>query len=120
MVSAWPGTLPQQLQISGASLGIGDGLVEYDPDFGPSITRRRTAAIVRPLAGVMILTNAQIGTFETFFYTTLLGGSLPFNFPDPRTGATLLVKFTKKQLPSYAPQGGDNFLLALNLQVLPS
>lgn len=120
MVDAWPGTLPQLLQMSGASLGVGDALVEYAPDIGPPITRRRTTAIVRPLNGAMMLSDVQVGYFETFFYTNLLHGSLPFNFPDPRTGATLLVKFTKKQLPGYTPQGGNNYLLSMSLQVLPS
>lgn len=119
MTDAWPSTLPQQLQISGASLGYGDGLVEYGPDQGPSITRRGTTAVMRPLAGAMILSNAQVSTFETFFYTTILNGSLPFTFPDPRTGATLLVKFTKQAPPAYAPLGGDNFQLSLSLVILP-
>lgn len=119
MTDVWPSTLPQQLLINGASLGVGDGLLEYQPDTGPSQTRRRSSAVMRPLSGSMNLTSAQMTTFETFFYTTILGGSLPFNFPDPRTGATLLVKFTKQGLPAYTPQGGDNYLLALNMVVLP-
>jgi hypothetical protein len=119
MPSAWPGTLPQRLLLAGARLGVGDGLLEYSPDIGPSITRRRTAAVMRPLVGSMMLTDAQMTIFETFFYTTIGGGSLPFTFPDPRTGATLLVKFTKQGLPDYAPQGADNYLLQMNLAVLP-
>lgn len=119
MVDAWPNTLPQALQLSGASLGMGDGLVEYQPQQGPSISRRGTTTVMRPLVGQMILSNAQVTAFETFFYTTLANGALPFNFPDPRTGATVLVKFTKQTPPSYAGLGGDNFLLSLSLMVMP-
>jgi hypothetical protein len=119
MTNAWPGTLPQSLLLSGASLGVGDGLVESQPDIGPVMTRRRSSSVMRPLSGSMILSNAQMTIFEAFFYTTILGGSLPFTFPDPRTGATLLVKFTKQALPAYTPQGGDNYLLSINLLVLP-
>jgi hypothetical protein len=119
MTNVWPGTLPQQLLLNGASLGVGDGLLEYQPDTGPSITRRRSSAVMRPLSGTMILSSAQMTTFESFFYTTILGGSLPFTFPDPRTGASLLVKFTKQGQPTYTPQGADNYLLSLNLAVLP-
>jgi len=119
MVDAWPGTLPQRLLLNGASLGVGDGLTEYQPDVGPPITRRRTAAIARPLSGSMMLSDAQVTVFETFFYTTILSGALSFSFPDPRTGATLLVKFSKQSLPAYVPQGGDNYLLSLNLMILP-
>lgn len=119
MVDAWPSDLPQHLQLSGASLGMGDGLVEYQPDLGPSITRRGTTAVMRPLVGTMICTSAQIASFEAFFYAAIMNGALPFNFPDPRTGATALVKFTKQTPPSYAPLGGDNFQLNLSLMVLP-
>lgn len=119
MPSAWPSTLPQRLLVDGASLGIGDGLLEYQPDTGPSITRRRSSAAPRPLSGSMILSNAQMTTFETFFYTTIIGGSLAFTFPDPRTGATLLVKFTKQGLPAYVPLGGDNYRLSFNVMVMP-
>lgn len=119
MVDAWPAGLPQYLQQSGASLGAGDGLLESQPDIGPPITRRRTTAVVRPLRGSVLCTDAQITTFETFFYTTIMNGSLPFSFPDPRTGTTLLVKFTKGSPPSYSPQGGNNYLLSLDLLVLP-
>lgn len=119
MASAWPGTLPQALLLSGAGKGVGDGLTEYQPDTGPSITRRRTTAVMRPLSGSMILTDAQIATFETFFYTTIMNGALPFTFPDPISGATLLVKFTKATPPGYSPQGGNNYLLSLALMVLP-
>lgn len=119
MVDIWPTGLPQKLLLSGSSLGVGDGLIETQPDIGPPISRRRATAVVRPLTGSMMLSDAQITTFETFFFTTILRGSLAFNFPDPRTGATLLVKFTKANPPSYSPQGADNYLLSLNLLVLP-
>ena len=119
MPDAWPSTLPQALLLAGASKGVGDGLIENQPDTGPSMTRRRSTAVMRPLSGSMMLTDAQIATFETFFYTTILFGSLPFTFPDPISGATLLVKFTKQSLPAYAPQGGDNYQLSLTLMVLP-
>lgn len=119
MVDAWPAGLPQYLQQSGASLGVGDGLIETQPDIGPPITRRRSTSVTRPLNGSMILTDAQMTAFETFYYTTIAGGSLPFSFPDPRTGATLLVKFGKSSPPSYSPQGGNNYLLNVGLLVLP-
>lgn len=119
MPGAWPSTLPQALLVSGASKGVGDGLIENQPDTGPSMTRRRSSAVMRPLMGSMILSAAQIATFETFFYTTVLFGSLPFTFPDPITGASLLVKFTKGALPGWVPLGGQNFQLSLSLLVLP-
>lgn len=119
MADAWPNTLPQQLLLSGASMGEGDGLVEYGPDLGPSITRRGTSAVMRPLSGSMILSSAQVATWRTFFLTTILQGSLPFTFPDPLGGANLLVKHVKQSPPAIVPLGGDNFQLSLSLVILP-
>lgn len=121
MVDSWPGTLPQAMQGDAFSEGVGDGLLEYTPDTGPPITRRRTTSSVRPLSGTMLCTSAQIAIFKTFFNTTLLGGSLPFDFPDQLQSGTLLVKFVKGSLPTWpqAPGGGDNYLLNLSFQVLP-
>jgi hypothetical protein len=121
MVDAWPGTLPGALQSDAFGEGVADGLLEYAPDTGPPITRRRSTAAVRLMKGTMLCTSAQIATFRTFFDTTLLGGSLPFNFPDQLQSGTLLVKFAKSSLPNWSahPGGGDNYLLNLTLQVLP-
>ncbi|CAL77420.1 conserved hypothetical protein [Bradyrhizobium sp. ORS 278] len=119
MADTWPAGLPQRLQLQGASLGIGDGLVEATPDRGPPITRLGSTAVARPLAGAVILTSAQVDTFEAFFVTTLARGSLPFWFPDPRTGTLILVKFVKGQLPVLVPLGGDNFQYSFQLLVLP-
>lgn len=119
MVDAWPDTLPQRLQVDQASQGVGDGLIEYAPDSGPSLTRLGTSAAMQPLTGYMICSGAQITAFKSFFATTILGGSLPFTFPDPISG-TLLVKFTKQGgMPTWAPLGGDNWQLNLALAVLP-
>src|SRR5262249_16088154 len=121
MVDAWPNNLPQALQLRGASIGVGDGLVEYDPDIGPPITRRPTTAVVRPSAGAMTCRGAQMASFLAFLDTTIAGGALPFHFPDPLTDGAqvLLVKFSKKSLTSIVPLGDDNFQLPLSLMVLP-
>lgn len=121
MVDAWPNTLPQKLQYDGASEGVGDGLLEYKPETGPSITRRRTTTSVRPLAGSMICSSEQISIFRAFFDTAIMGGALPFEFPDQMQDGVLLVKFEKSALPNWRPHpiGGDNFVLTLSLLVLP-
>jgi len=120
MAETWPSDLPQQLLLNGASLAEGDGLVEYDPDIGPSITRRGTTAVMRPLVGTMICSSAQISSFRTFFNTTIMGGALAFTFPDPLGGAALLVKFSKKGgMPQIVPLGADNYQLSLSVMVLP-
>jgi hypothetical protein len=118
MVDAWPTTLPHCLNV-GYSEGLGDGLIETQPDQGPPISRRRSSAVARPLSGEMRMTRAQIADLRTFIYTTLLGGSLPFSFADPTAGGTLLVKFAKGNLPSWQQIGGGVYRVNIALTVLP-
>jgi hypothetical protein len=119
MVDAWPSDLPQKFQVQQFTEGVGDGLLEYAPDVGPSISRRRTAAVMRPMSGAMICTADQIAIFRTFYEVTILGGSLPFNFPDQIRAGTLLVKFTKQSPPTWPAISGRYFNLTLVLVVLP-
>lgn len=120
MVDSWPGSLPQAMQADSAfSEGVGDGLLEYQPETGPPITRLRSTSSTRPMTGTMFCTSAQIATLKTFFNGNLLGGALPFNFPDQLQSGTLLVKFPKGSLPKWTPLGGDNYSLQLSLTILP-
>jgi hypothetical protein len=119
MVDAWPSDLPQYLQASGAQQGLGDGLLEYQPDTGPAISRRRSTAVAEPLSGNVICTQAQLEAFKVFFKTTIMRGALPFAFPDPVSRDPVLVKFTKQSPPAWVSLGGDNFQLSLSLVILP-
>lgn len=119
MPSSWPSDLPQKFQVNPFTEGMGDGLVEYTPDRGPSIRRLGTLATMRPMSGTMLCTASQIASFRTFFQTTLLGGSLPFNFPDQIQTGTILVTFTKQSLPTWPAVSGKLFNLTLTLFVLP-
>jgi hypothetical protein len=118
MVDAWPNTLPQCFTVGYAD-GEGDGLIETSPDTGPPITRQRSSAVVRPLSGSMRMTTAQIGILHTFFKTTILGGSLPFNFPDPTFGGTILVKFPKGGQPTWQQTAPGIYGVNIKLDVLP-
>jgi hypothetical protein len=89
MTNVWPGTLPQQLLLNGASLGVGDGLVEYQPDRG----RRSRGALERGDAaavGQHGLEQCADDLFETFFYTTLMAARCRSRFriraPAPPAG----------------------------------
>ncbi|MGM4891271.1 hypothetical protein [Tardiphaga sp. 839_C3_N1_4] len=119
MVDAWPAEFPQELEQNGFSEGVGDGVLEYQPDQGPSISRRRTSAVMRPLSGTMQMSAAQIATLRTFFDTTLMGGALPFEFPDQIQDGTLLVKFPKGAGPSWSALSGELYRVQLSMMVLP-
>jgi hypothetical protein len=118
MTDAWPAELPQCF-IVGYTDGEGDGTIEYAPDAGPAITRRRTAAVTRTLSGSMRMTRAQLATMNTFFNDTILGGSAAFEFTDPTFGGTVLVKFPKGAKPSWQQSSPGIYRVNIQLTVLP-
>ena len=119
MVDVWPVGLPQKILIGGYSEGVGDGLIEYQPDAGPTISRRRSTAAARPLNMSFELTSAQLAILRTFYDTTLIGGSLPFSLPAPTESATYLVKFQKGGIPKWTALGGDYFMVSMTVWILP-
>jgi len=119
MPEIWPAGLPQNVLVSGYSEQMGDGVIEYAPDSGPTITRAGTSAAPRPMAMAFEATSAQISILMTFVQTTLLGGSLPFSLPAPVGGGTYLVKFQKGYLPKWTALGGDTYNVAASLWILP-
>lgn len=119
MADAWPVALPQCFLL-GYSETPGDGLIETQPDIGPPISRRRSSSVTRALSGQMKMTRDQIAALRTFIDTTILGGSLPFEFDDPTsTGQTLLVKFAKGGLPTWQQVAGGVYQVNISLTVLP-
>ncbi len=118
MVDAWPAGLPQCFMVGYAD-GEGDGRIEYQPDIGPPITRQRSAAVVRSIAGSMRMTKAQLGILHTFFSVTIAGGSLPFSFADPTFGGTVLVKFPKGGQPTWQQTAVGVYRVNISLMVMP-
>lgn len=116
-VDVWPATLPQGLQRTDYAEGIGDGRLRSQMDAGPAKVRRRSSAMPRPLTGTMVVTSAQIQTVRQFIEETLIGGSLPFCMPAPRTGGPILVRLV--EMPSWSALGGKWYRLNLSLEVLP-
>jgi len=118
MVDAWPATLPQYLLAEGYSEAKGDGRLRSQPEIGPAKVRRRSSAMPGPLQGRMMMSGAQRAILDAFVQTTLVNGVLPFTFPDPLTSAPILVRFGMN-LPAWTSPGGDTFVAALDLEVLP-
>jgi hypothetical protein len=119
MAASWPSDLPQKSLVDGFGEGVGDGLLEYQPDTGPSITRLRSSGAPEPMTLAFEMTSAQIASFKTFFKTTLIGGSLPFTFADPLSGDTVLLKFRKDGLPHWSALGGDNYNFSATVWKMP-
>ncbi len=115
----WPASLPQRPLVNGYSDGIGDGRVEYAPDTGPTLTRRRSTATPSPLTVAFEMTRDQVDALQVFVATNLLGGSLPFNFPAINEAGTYVVKFQKQGLPKWTALGGDYYNVTMSLWKMP-
>lgn len=118
-VPVWPATLPQRFQKDGYQESAGDGRLRSQMDVGPAKIRRRGPSI-RRLSGTMFMTNTQFGDFFDFIGDEgdTLGRSLPFYFPQQRSGAgTWLTRFTEDE-PTYAPLG-IQWRVSFALEILP-
>lgn len=94
-----------------------DQLLETKTDAGPGKLRRRSTGAARPIQCSIMCTPDQMTAFDTFFETTLAGGSVDFTWVSPRTQAAKTLRF-RKPVPKYVPLGGGHWQIDLNLWVL--
>lgn len=95
-VPSWPSTLPQ----AGAMNVRGNpqsNVISFKPERGPSIDRRAASTVNKIRTVQLKLTLAQYNTFVTFFETTLKDGVLPFDWVDPMTNESALIKFIHEE-----------------------
>lgn len=114
---AWPGTLPQTPLYAGYEEKTPDLLVRTEMDTGPAKVRRRATAGVREITWPTVLTTAQVATLETFYITTLAGGSLTFTVAHPRTAVGSTWRFVEPPTYTHVPPG--NYRAVLKLELLP-
>jgi hypothetical protein len=121
-MAVWPGTLPQYFEI-GAQDTRQQGFIRSTTETGPYKQRKRFTATSRFLSGSMLLTGTQRATFETFYKTTISGGTDEFDFIDPVDFVAAPMRFV--QPPSCSGVSGGatattvQWRLDLMLEVLP-
>lgn len=86
----WPPTLPTSADSSGFSETYGVLILSTPMDAGPA-KRRRRGVKPRIMNVSFVMTDTQIATLETFINDTIRG-TARFDFPHPRTGATIEVR----------------------------
>lgn len=116
MPDSWSDGLPHCLPLDGQSEGLADNLVRSQPEAGPAQTRPRSSAMPRPFTGMVVCDRTQLATLRTFYSTTLLQGSLPFNFPAQSEAGTWLVRFTAP--PKWVPNG-RKYSVSIEIEILP-
>lgn len=113
----WPATLPQYVQEGGYQETLQDQTVESQVEAGPAKIRRRFTKSLRRFSVSMLMTAAQATAFETFWQTTVRGGSLPFDWVHPRTRAATTFRF-RNPAPSFSSVGGVNVMVQFTLEVI--
>jgi len=92
-MARWPSSLPQSFLIGSIQIRRQKQAIHSPTDVGPGISRRRSSAYSEFFTGAMIMTQAQYNTLVAFYDDTLHGGTLPFDWVHPLTGAAVSMKF---------------------------
>lgn len=111
----WPSTLQQNANYD-YNETWDDGTIRSQPDQGPVMTRRRYTKIRKMAKMTVWVDRTQYTTFETFYNTTIQGGSLPFTWEDPVTQISSNLLFLSP--PSISSIGPNNFKIDMNMEVL--
>ena len=112
----WPVALPDKLPRRAQS-SIVDGRAQFQPDAGPPLVARRFTAASQVLSFEMPMTRTQVDSLETFFVTTLKGGSLEFDWTNS-IGSNGLQYFRFVDRPSY-DWVGDKRIARISLRTRP-
>ena len=113
---AWPGILPTAPLLGFRETAPDVGL-RTKMDSGPAKLRRRFTAGVRPIEVPLVLDDGQLDALADFFETTTAGGTLRFDFVDPRSGAAVKCRFVGP--PDYDLIAPTRWRVTLKLEVLP-
>lgn len=118
--ATWPtaGNFPQRMQLGFKEAPV-DQTLRTQMDSGPAKTRRRYTGIIRVSEGIITLTDAQLATFESFYYNTLEGGTLRFNWVRPADNSTVIeARFVGA--PQLLAKACGVSTLAITVEELPS
>lgn len=115
-MATWPSTLPTFVQQDGYDESPPNLTISSQPELGPPKLRRRCSAGMRKISAVILCTLAQVETLDTFYTSTLLGGSATFIWVHPRTQAPCTMVLLSP--PAYAPVG-IQYTARLELGILP-
>lgn len=116
-MAAWPVSLPQYALADSYQESPRDILVRSSVDVGPEKRRPRYTSKPVDVSFALLMTSAQIDTFETFFEATLNWGADDFTWIHQRTLAAATYTFAAR--PSYQPLGGGFWRVALQLVIWP-
>ena len=122
-MASWP-SFPTSPLLTSYDRRPADVAIRSQMDVGPDKLRRRTTAGIVPYDFTFLATSTEVGNMETFYSSTLQGGSLTFDFTDPDTGTLYSNKWRFLAPPSSkhsfnSSAGVKYYLVNIQLERLP-
>ena len=117
---SWPTSLMPYPLIVGYQETPPVTAIRTEVDVGPAKQRQRYTAAARRVNGTVTLrTKAEVDTLDTFYTTTLKGGSLTFEWTD-RNGVTRTFRFVAgPEALRYEGVDPNHWNAHMQLEVLP-
>jgi hypothetical protein len=100
-MAAWPGTIPTRHLLDGLVYAPSDQAIRTKPDTGPTYVRRRYSTGVAEYQIPVLFSGTELTAFETFYVTTLSGGTDSFTMTDAALGGTATFVFLER--PAFTP-----------------
>jgi len=121
-ISVWPVSLPQSPLVMAYEETLARRVLRTPMSAGPAKVRRLVSHAPVKINVNVNLNGTQLGTFEEFYDTTLLGGTLRFEFPDPRDSSTTVearIVVDEDNGPVVTDVNADQYNVNFLIEVLP-
>jgi hypothetical protein len=118
MSLAWPASLPPLAELDGYTETPPDLALRSSVDAGPAKTRPRWSTGPARVSGRLLLDAAQAEALVAFYADTTRTGALAFEAPHPRTGLSVLLRFTRPPELAHLAEGGGLWRAQIELEVL--
>ena len=116
MAAAWDASLPQWFSVAYARKH-GDTTVFHKTLSGRPMAYRINAVSIQAINAVFVMTAAQLSTFDTFWETTISGGSLPFqDLNHPETGVNTV--WQPQSIPEITPHQGSGTIFDVSWELV--
>ena len=120
MAILWPATVPSKPLFDSYSETVPDTRLRTGMGSGPAKMRPKSAAVPVPISVNLHLTSDELEDLEDFIDSTLIRGSLRFEFPHPRKGTTIEARVVGgESLYTVTASGLGLWTLSMQLEVMP-
>lgn len=120
-MASWPGTLPQEMRLP-ISHTQEDATLRTKMDAGPKKVRRRYSAVEQPFSQAMLMDGQQYQDLWDFYNNTLAGGSLRFDWENPKDDSTVEMRFVeppKGDLRAGGSATERTWFVTMKLEIMP-